>query len=555
MNIATTPDDPNAVYVVYRSSSGHCTLERSTDNGQNWMPLVNDGILYTDFYIVPQLAISPLNSDHIYIGSLRPYRYDPINSEFDKIGSNLHDDTRDFHIVNSGGDEILYTGNDAGVAVSYDNGTTWTKMHEGLQGALFYNIAISDIDTDLFLGGTGDCGTHRYNRVNWKNMNTYYGDGGNTLIDNNDPDTMYAMVNRRYYYSHDGGEHWTATSTSHSAQEYDPPIIQHPTKDRIYIVVQDQGSGIRYTNDAGRNWINYFPPSWDARIIAMAISASDPDIFYFARVAYTLVGDHYEISGDIKKTTDNGNNWTTVSSGLGSIMDEARVTDIEIHPTNPDIVWVCFGGLSDGKKVYQSENGGSSWSNITHDLDNFPVIDLEYDHGNHQLYIGTDIGVFTKEFDSNLWSRMGDFPHAIASGVEINHTSGKLVASTWGRGLWETEIPGHCYNGNWIYVDHSETWTTDRDLCENLMVVYGGGLTITSTVTMPYKASIVVVQNGSLTIDGGTIKNADIEVQSYGSLTIKNNGVIELNNEDDLLIENGAYFTNLLGEIKIIPED
>lgn len=549
MNIATSLDDPTAVYAIYRNRSGYCTLERSTDNGQNWTRIVDDDYLYTANYIVPQLSISPEDSDNIYIGSLRPYRYDEINDEFDAIGSNLHDDTRDFYIVNSGGVETVYTGNDAGVAVSTNNGTTWTKMNDGLQGALFYNASISDIDTDLFLGGTGDCGTHRYDGTSWDNMHTAYADGGNSLIDNNDPDTMYAMANQRHYYSHDGGENWA--STSQYSYEYDSPIIQHPTEDKVYITVRDSGSGIRYTTNGGITWTNYYPPSWDGRITAMAISKSDPDVFYFSRVTYTLVSGQYEISGTINMTPNGGLNWYDKSSNLGSILTEARITDVEIHPNDPDIVWICFGGLSDGKKVYQTTNGGTSWTNISHNLDNLPVIDLEYDHGNHQLFIGTDIGVFSKEYTGTSWSRMGNFPHSIATGVKLNHASGKLYASTWGRGLWETEIEGHCFDDADETISSNTTWTTDRELCKNL-VIQSGTLIIQCSVLMPFEAKITVKSGATLTIDGGDIKNAYISVESGGTLILEDNGIIEQNNDDELEVSLGGVFQNILGEILLI---
>jgi hypothetical protein len=365
---------------------------------------------------------------------------------------------------------------------------------------------------------------------------------------------MFAMVNSHVYYSLDGGNHWTYTQQTISG--YNKPIIQHPTLNKIYLAVfKDWWYKIRYTIDNGQSWTDLMTGSKEKNIWALAISESNPDYFYISSTILAIIGSQYVMTTSIDRSTDGGVSWTDKTSNLGSVTNEAIITGIEVHPKDPEDLWICFGGLSDGNKVFHSINGGNSWSNISYNLPNLPVTDILYDHDNHQIYIATDIGPYYMDYNGNTWIRMGDFPNAITTGLVLNKTSGKLAAATWGRGLWETEIPGHCFNNGWVQIEDSETWTTDRQLCENLVVVYGAELTIKSTVTMPFNASIVVVSNGSLIIDGGTLKNANIEVESGGSLIIKNSGVIELNNEDELNIANGAYFTNLLGEIKIIPED
>ena len=133
-------------------------------------------------------------------------------------------------------------------------------MNDGLQGALFYGIATSEIETDKYIGGTGDCGTHIFDGSEWKNIRTG-GDGGTSLIDNTNPDIMFAMANREYYYTHNNGLNWFATGEI--AAEFDSPLIQHPSNGRVYIgqrnIKTQWSCRIRYSDNGGKTWEDYSP--------------------------------------------------------------------------------------------------------------------------------------------------------------------------------------------------------------------------------------------------------------------------------------------------------
>ena len=147
-----------------------------------------------------------------------------------------------------------------------------------------------------------------------------------------------------------------------------------------------------------------------------------------------------------------------------------------------------------------------------------------------------------------MWTRMGNIPHAIVTGIELNHRSGKLYASTWGRGIWVTDIEGHCFDGSTQIITTSTTWTTDKELCENL-TIQSSNLQIQCELIMPFEATITVQNGATLTIDGGSIQNANIVVESGGFLEILNDGFIKLNNSDELDIETGAEFDMDFGNV------
>ncbi|RLD89885.1 MAG: hypothetical protein DRJ29_16205, partial [Bacteroidetes bacterium] len=137
--------------------------------------------------------------------------------------------------------------------------------------------------------------------------------------------------------------------------------------------------------------------------------------------------------------------------------------------------------------------------------------------------------------------------------LALSETTGKLFAATWGRGLWETEIPGHCFNGSNKNIWVNTTYTENKELCQNL-VLYAGTLTVEATLTMPFDATITVRSGTTLTVDGGTILNADIIVESGGTLILDNGGIIELIEDDDLNANSGAQVQIDQGEVRLSTE-
>ena len=58
------------------------------------------------------------------------------------------------------------------------------------------------------------------------------------------------------------------------------------------------------------------------------------------------------------------------------------------------------------------------------------------------IYLGTDLGVFTKDSTSLNWNNLnsGTLPNVIVSELEIQYSSNKLFAATFGRGLWSFDL-------------------------------------------------------------------------------------------------------------------
>jgi hypothetical protein len=138
---------------------------------------------------------------------------------------------------------------------------------------------------------------------------------------------------------------------------------------------------------------------WD-NAYDIAISYSNPNYIYYS------VWDTWT-SARIRKTSDGGATaFSDVGyTGISDIRAVAPITGICVDPTSPTNLWITFGGFENGKKVYNSSNGGASWQNISGtNLPNLPVQCIEYDNLNQILYIGTDVGMYSKSLTDANWT-------------------------------------------------------------------------------------------------------------------------------------------------------
>ncbi len=185
------------------------------------------------------------------------------------------------------------------------------------------------------------------------------------------------------------------------------------------------------TTNRGNTWTSASQQlSATTKLRSLAIAPSNSNVLYTADQA------------NMWKTTDMGaTNWTAVT--LPSLSNS--ITYIAVKNDDPNTVWFTVGGYTSGEKVYESTDGGLSWTSISTGLPNLPVMSIvQYKNATDRnvLFVGTDVGVYVKDGASSWASFSNGLPNVVVAELEILYTGGvdKLRAGTFGRGLWETEI-------------------------------------------------------------------------------------------------------------------
>ena len=138
--------------------------------------------------------------------------------------------------------------------------------------------------------------------------------------------------------------------------------------------------------------ISYYPSQWgviSGRVRAIDIHPTNPNIVYIGAA-----------SGGIWKTTEGGDSWESIADDLGSITFGA----IAIDPSNPDIIFAgtgeVFYGLFPytyyGTGLYKSTDAGVSWNKITNEFGEYTHFgDIVVDpHDDNYIYAALASGNF-----------------------------------------------------------------------------------------------------------------------------------------------------------------
>jgi len=97
----------------------------------------------------------------------------------------------------------------------------------------------------------------------------------------------------------------------------------------------------------------------------------------------------------------------------------------------------------------------------------------------------------------------------------------------------------------------SQTWNTNRTLCEHIAIQSGVTLTITATVFLSNFTRITIKNGGKLILSGGTIDDGYVVAENGSELTITNNGKVLLGNYSKFDVQSGAVFDLICGEVSL----
>lgn len=160
-------------------------------------------------------------------------------------------------------------------------------------------------------------------------------------------------------------------------------------KDRNTFYFGATGGGVWKTMDGGSNWKNISDKYFGGSIGAVAVAESNENILYVGEGENTMRGNVSEGINGIWRSNDGGRTWFNIG-----LKNTRHITNIIIHPTNPDNVWVsAFGhlfGPGEDRGVYKTTDGGKTWKKVLYANDRAGAIDLVMEPGNPQtLYAST----------------------------------------------------------------------------------------------------------------------------------------------------------------------
>jgi len=121
--------------------------------------------------------------------------------------------------------------------------------------------------------------------------------------------------------------------------------------------------GIWKTTDGARTFTPIFDDQPVMAIGALAVARSNPRIIFAGTGEAWAIRDADVMGDGVYKSTDAGATWQNVG-----LKETGRIGKIIIHPTNPNIVYVCALGRATGPQqergVYRTLDGGTTWQRV-----------------------------------------------------------------------------------------------------------------------------------------------------------------------------------------------
>ena len=429
-----------------------------------------------------------------------------------------HADVRHMVVTMSGSSDVVVAGTDGGIhkavlnptpAITYNPTTAnWDDLTgPGLALNEFFDVNISQSNPGVIVAGAQDNGTFKDNNGIWEQSFNYDGWRG----------TINQATGQYFGITNAGAIRGMATTPGQFVNINAPaisggPVISDPNNPAI---IYGGGASLYKSINFGTSWTTLPSPSGSTSIRAIEVAPSDSNWIYVSREGPTW--NPANLSNRLFRSINAGNTWTDIGVNLvslpGTPLAWASVTDIAVDPDNANRIWISINGywsttntsLNGVERVLYSGDGGNTWSDFTYNLLAFPVSSLLYRNGtNDEIYAGTDVGVFRYNASLQLWECFNNMlPVVPVTRMEINYCKNKIVCSTWGRGIYESDIPALPSD----IVNTSVTWSGVRHRSNDLTIASGATLTLTGTLNMGRNARIIVQRGATFDVNGGKITN------------------------------------------------
>lgn len=491
IGIAFAPSDPSRVYAMIANTldGTHGAWFTSNDGGRTFESSNPSGLEANNSsygWWFARIFVDPLNADHLYAAGLELIesldgggRFLPQSNTTALVvtGANqviVHSDQHSM-VWSPDVPGLVYVGNDGGVYKSTANGAAGTWVTGASQGwTQHYSVDVDEQAAEYVVTGLQDnlCMMHagasagELASAEWAKYG-FCGDGIVTRVDPSDPSTTYycsqyggcgrALAGAPLLV---GGMRMPGDRYGWLADiQFDPN-----NSDTIYTagaqVHRSTNQGTAFTTISGD--------------MSSQPVQEDPNGGYRLRGVVTTIATHPDgetvwvgtDEGRLWRTAkastlgrvgfavpqESGDDWTLVDDGVAATTEDNEglglpertwITSITTDPSDPtgDTAYVTYSGFrqgDNGAQVFVTTDGGATFTDLTGDLPGAPVNDVILIDGD--VWVGTDVGVFTLDAANDTWLRVGDLPSVPV--MELRHHTGTntLTIATFGHGIRRTTL-------------------------------------------------------------------------------------------------------------------
>lgn len=461
LEIAVSPSDPNTVYVVGQSTGGGsydiALFVKSTDGGATWndVSIPNNqehengngnaghftrGQAFYDLI----LQVSPSDANIVYTGGIDLHKttnggtsWSPISHWWGGYGlPNVHADQHAI-VFRPGNSNYIVFGNDGGIYVSEDAGTSYSHRNSGYNVTQFYSCAVHpEAGNNYFLAGAQDNGSQQFMDADGivSTNEVTGGDGAFCFIDQTNPNyQITSYVNNNYYVSTNGGSSFGISNLNSDGGRFINPC-DYDNDANILYTARDASSIYRWNMEDSDN-DGYFDESTfdiDLGNLAAHIRVSE----FSENTIFIGTG-----AGRLFKVTNANVSNPSVTEITNSNFPTGYISCIELGETEDQLL-ITFSnyGVS---SIWETQNGGSSWLEKEGNLPDMPIRWAVYNPTNpNEVVLATEVGVWST-LDINATSPSW-VPSSAGLGnirtdmFQIRSSDNLLVAATHGRGVFSS---------------------------------------------------------------------------------------------------------------------
>ncbi|MFA4923080.1 MAG: T9SS type A sorting domain-containing protein, partial [Ignavibacteriaceae bacterium] len=348
----------------------------------------------------------------------------------------------------------MINGNDGGIAVSTDGGTTFKEVGDkGYNTTQFYGVD-KMTGGQSYIGGTQDNGTWFSNPTKGNaNAATKYdfvigGDGFEVVWNPKDPLKM--IGGSQYNGLQRTVDGWKTSETPNKGFDDYGNATNSPFITKIAGSKQDPDllfvisrNGVYRSDNFAENWVltpvtTSFQSGGYFTFAQVTISAATPQVVW--------AGAYMSSDGKLQVSKDGGLSFSPVNNYSQSM---GLVSGLDTHPTDPATAYAIFSDQG-APKILRTTNYGGAWTDITGyassttstngfpDVATYCVQVMPYDP--NIIWAGTEIGIIESTDNGVSWHYSNNgFPAASVWDMKI--VDDEVVLATHGRGIWSVALP------------------------------------------------------------------------------------------------------------------
>ncbi|MBX2929472.1 MAG: PKD domain-containing protein [Saprospiraceae bacterium] len=443
--------DPQVIYAAVGTGGDVEGIYRSLNGGQAWAKTAMPNALGMDNFARGQawydldIVIHPTIPTRVIVGGIDlhittngGFGWTQLSQWFGGGGIQyVHADQHRI-IYDPNNSNVVYFTNDGGVWRSQTGNAPVAQMsiidrNNSYNVTQFYAGAIhAEEARSYFLGGTQDNGSLALSEFGISpGREVLGGDGFFCHIDEDEPNIqMVSLYYAAYSLSTDGGRTFSGGAALDgnflSASDYD-------SRTNILYSQTRSGDFYRWFVNTGQTQL-VDVTDLNLNVSAVAVDPNTPNRVYFGNFN----------NGRIVRVDDAHTGAEVIGTALAPL--SGTISCIAIEDGNPDhlLATVSNYGLP---SVFESFNGGQSWTNVEGDLPDMPVnFALFNPNNNRQALLATEAGVWVTEELNGAGTQWlpplpgRGTPFVRTDMLRLRRSDNVVLAATYGRGMFTTDV-------------------------------------------------------------------------------------------------------------------